>query len=235
MKTWRYAPLTALLLTGCHTGASNHSTAFQARGIHVVGEGRAWAAPDMGTFTVAVETLKPSVAEARDVAAGALQSVLLAVKGLGVASEDVQTQSVSIAPQYDYTEQGSVLKGYRAFSSLSVRVLDLDKLGAIIDAAAAAAGDLARIEGPTLELEDPEPVRSQARKLALENARARAEQIAATTQLTLGAPIYVEESSGGFVEPGPRFGMMAKAAEATPIERGQNEIRVNVSVTYAIE
>src|SRR5687767_6558143 len=116
MRKVPFISLLALALAGCaHTGSGGTTVLREdPRGITVVGEGRAMAAPDRAVFTVGVEVRRPSVSEARAGSAEAIARMLEALRGAGVAAEDVQTSQLSIQPDYEYTEQGRRLLGYLA-------------------------------------------------------------------------------------------------------------------------
>ncbi len=204
-------------------------------GITVVGEGEAEAAPDLAVFRIGVEARRPTVAEAREAAAGAQQAVIEALRGAGIEQRDIQTAQLSITPDYEYSEAGRRLLGYVVTNSVEVRARALDRVGPAIDAAVAAGGDLVRLEGLRFELEEADAAQAQARERAIEEARAKAAQIAAELGVTLGAPESVEEVSA--TAPSPVV-MRLEAAEAraeTPVEPGTTRVRVELRVRWGID
>ncbi len=238
-KVCFFGSLLTLALGGCaHTG-SGRSVVLreEATGISVVGEGRAMATPDRAVFHVGVEVRRPSVQEARAGSAEAIGRMLEALRGAGVAAEDVQTSQLTIQPEYEYTEQGRRFLGYLATNTLSVRVTDLDRVATAIDAAVTAGGDAARFDGLRFELVDPSAPRAEARRRAVEDARARAEQLAAASGVTLGDAVAVEEVQSGGQPPQPMMRMEAAAAPAggpTPVAPGTTEIVVEVRARWEI-
>lgn len=233
----RWIALSALALAGCaHPGIGGGTVALQdAQGIQVTGEGEAEARPDLAVVRVGIEVRRASVAEAREHAAQAATRMIAALRGAGVPEERTQTSGLSITPEHEYTDQGQRLLGYTARNTLEVRVTELDRASEVVDAAVTAGGDAARLESLQLEVEDPSAAREEARREAMERARATAEQLASLAGVELGAPVSIDESSAQ--PPGPYpVAMRMQAAEAapTPIEPGTTRIRVQVRVRYSI-
>jgi len=204
-------------------------------GIFVAAEGEAEARPDRARFHVGVEARRPTVAEARDAAADAQRRVLDSLRASGIGDEDVQTDSLSVSPEYEYTDHGQRLLGYTVRNAVHVRVTDLSRLSAIVDGAVGAGGDLVRLDGIQFELSDPAAVQSRAREQAMQRARATAEQLARLAGVELGAPIAIEEAVR---DDGPRPMMMemrasADTAQATPIEPGVTRVTVQLRVRWS--
>jgi uncharacterized protein YggE len=226
-------------LAGCaHSPRSGEALLIREGegGINVVAEGRAEARPDRARFTVGVETRRPTVAEARDANAAAQTRVLDALRAAGIASADIQTGSLSIQPEYQYTEtQGQQLLGYTARNMVNVRMSALDRLSEAVDAAVAAGGNDVRLDGIQFEVSDPAAVRSAAREDAMTQARATAQQLATLAGVELGDPITIEEIASGGIGPMPMMRMAAaEAAQATPIEPGTSEVQLQLRVRWSI-
>jgi uncharacterized protein len=129
------------------------------------------------------------------------------------------------------TNDGQAVIGYSASSSVHATVRDLGKAGAVVDAAVRAGAK--EFYGPQLRVSDSRAQYREAVSAALDDARARAEALAAKAGVTLGAPIAIVESGGA--PPMPVYESYAAAAEtAIPIEPGVNEISATLTVTYAI-
>ena len=212
----------------------------QQTGIWVDGSGSAAAAPDVADLSFGVETRADTVADARAEAASAMDRVIASLGTNGVAGDDIRTTHFSIQPVTVYEEgtrgeQTPKIVGYRVSNFATARIRDLGAVGGIIDAAAAAGGDAVRINGIGLAVDDPQPLEVEARKLALEDATAKAEQIASVMNVTLGDPVYISQY-GGAPRVARESAVFALAADAsTPISGGQQEIRVGVQVVFAIE
>ena len=125
--------------------------------------GRADAAPDLAVVRVGIEARRPTMAEAREANASAQARLLDAVRGLGVAAADIQTEQLSLQAEYDYTDAGRQLRGYLATNIVRVNVRDVSRAGAVVDATITAGGDDARVDGVSFEIEDPTELRIEAR------------------------------------------------------------------------
>jgi uncharacterized protein YggE len=228
----------AMLLGGCAGTPSRHDAIAVVReapvGVQVVGRGEAEAQPDVAVFRIGVEARMATVEQARAAAAKAQQAVLAAIKGLGVSADDLQTTMLTVAPEYDYTEQGRILRGYAVANHVEVRMRDVARVSQLIDAGLAAAGDLARLDSLTFELSDPSAPETRAREQAMQRARSKAEQLATLLGVRLGAPISVEEMSSSPVHPVAMRMEQADASAATPVEPGTTRVEVELRVQWAI-
>ena len=171
----------------------------ESRTIHVTGNGSVVGEPDIATLNLGVSAEKASVEEARETAASAMTSVIDSLKANDIAEKDIQTENFSIYPQYDYTDNGRVLRGYRVNNTVSAKVRELESLSDIIDDAAGAGGDIVVVNSIQFMIEDSTPLQTQARALAVKNAKAKAQTLAEAGGVTLGKPITITEmsASGG--------------------------------------
>ncbi|NUP12540.1 MAG: SIMPL domain-containing protein [Polyangiaceae bacterium] len=203
-------------------------------GIVVSGEGEARAKPDIAILRLGVEAHRPTMEEARTAAASAQARILQAAKAAGVAAADVQTEQLSMAPVYDYGEKGRTLRGYAATNIVRITMRDISKSGALVDATVAAGDNDARIDSISFEMSDTAAVRAEARRAAVEDAKKKAEQLAAELGVELGDVLAIEETAVS--APGPIM-MRAEFTKdaATPIQPGSVETHVAVRVRWAID
>ncbi len=207
-------------------------------GISVDGTGSVTVTPDIGVFDVGVEVTEETVALARAGAAEAMQRMRDAVTASGVEERDITTRSFNIYPQYDYSsEEGPPeIIGYTVNNWIEVKVRDIDRLSDILDDAVTAGGDAIRVGGISFRVDEPEQYADEARKLAVEDARERAQQLADLAGVTLGSAISISESSGGFARQGVLRAEAAFAADtSTPISPGESQVSVTVHIVFAIE
>ena len=232
--------LLAITFTGCEPQIIGPLLQSQESGkIHVTGSGSVVGEPDIATLHLGVSVEKKTVAEAREAAAVAMAAVIDALKARGIAENDIQTERFGIHPQYDYTENGRVLRGYRVNNTVSAKVRDLENLSDVIDNAAEAGGDIIVVNSIQFMIEDTTPLQTQARGLAVKNAEAKALTLADASGVTLGKPIAITETSHA-ASPPIAFAREAAFAEdsalsSTPIEAGELTVTVNVTVVYEIE
>jgi hypothetical protein len=131
------------------------------------------------------------------------------------------------------------MKGYLVRNSIEVRVDDLDKLPAVLEAANAQKSTTLTIAGPRFDLKNMEAARDEALRQAVESAMARAGAIAAGARRTLGMILRVDDESAPQPPVGPvplmrAAGATMAAAPETPINPGEIDIRASVTVTVEI-
>ena len=229
------------------SAAPQLASASTEAGIWVTGTGSMNLAPDITLVMLGVEATSPSVTEARNEAATAMEAVVSAVKANGLTDEDIQTTSFNIWPQYDRQEVVTngvrstvrVLSGYTVSNDVVIKVRNLDAVGTIIDAVVDAGGDAARINGIDFSIEDPGAYTTDLREDAVNAAIENAKHFAALTGVTLGKLVYVTEVSDEPVVQGiaesRAFALPAAAAPTTGISGGSLDLTLTVRAGFAIE
>jgi len=160
----------------------------QQEGIWVSGRGVVAATPDIASLRLGVEVQAASVAVAQSQAAEAMDEIMDALTGNGVAEKDIQTQYFSIrqVTKWDRDKEEEVVVGYRVTNKVNAKIREIDKAGVIIDAVAAAGGDYTRIDSIDFSVDDPSAYYEEAREEAMANAKAKAEQLAKLADGRLG-------------------------------------------------
>jgi uncharacterized protein len=198
-------------------------------GITVVGTGSAKAVPDVAEWSFGVRTEAESAAAAMQQNAAAANRLIAALKDAGISGDDLRTESVSLYPQQD--EMGRSITGYMASNTVHA-TMKISKAGSIIDKAVAAGAN--EIYGPNLRVSDSDAQYAQAVDEAFDDARTRAEAVAAKAGVSLGRPIAIVEGGGGGVPVyGRAYAETAGAADVA-IEPGQQEIQAVLTVTFEI-
>ncbi|HEY7295223.1 MAG TPA: SIMPL domain-containing protein [Dehalococcoidia bacterium] len=225
----------AATLAGSGAGPARADTT-PTPSITVQGEGVVSAAPDTAILEIGASVQAATVADARAQAASAAGAIIAAAKADGVADADVQTAQLSIQPQYDNRNGHQTLTGYQVENLVQIKVRSLDRVGQIIDDAVAAGGNATIVRGITFTIDDTTALAQQARQLAVQDAKAKADQYAAATGVGVGRPIAINEESA----PSPKAAApMAAAAPLsgapTPVAPGTLDVRVTVTISYAIQ
>ena len=188
-------------------------------------------------MSTGVEVRAQSVAEARARAADAANAVVAALLAEGVEEGDIRTVDFYIYPEYDYRDETPRIVGYVVSNTVEVTVRDVERVGELIDAVAAAGGDAVRFGGISFAREDPGALAREARELAIADARAKAEQLAELTGVSLGSVVSVAETSWAAplvgLSPGAEFAVEDSAA--TSIQPGTSAVTVSVQAVWAIK
>jgi len=200
------------------------------RVITVTGEGRIEAAPDLATLTAGVQSEALTAAPALAATSQAMQAVFDALAAAGIAPADMQTSQLSIDPVWAEDGSGRI-RGYSASNLVTIRVRDVARLGAVIDAASAAGAN--RVFGIGFELAEPRAQADAARERAVADARAKAELLAKAAGVTLGPVLSIRE--GGEPAPGPMFARAEMADAAAPVAQGVVGIDARVEIVYGLD
>lgn len=183
-----------------------------------------------------VETRSPSVEEAFNDNRVRMNAVLDTLRNAGIADEDMATVDFSVYFERNYyddprdeQEEGS----YRVANSISVRVRDTERSGILIDAAFKAGAN--QLQGIEFAASDTQTAETEARRLAVEKARDKAETIAAASGVRIEGLESLIENGGAQVSPMKvsEYRMLASDA-ASPVEAGRGEVRVSVQAVYRI-
>ena len=218
----------------------------QQAGIWVNGVGTVVAEPDIANLSLGVEARASTVTAARDQAAVSMAAIVDFLTANGVDQRDIRTQAFNISPLYTFQERlepnGSrinerVLTGYQVTNTVSVKVREIDRTGALLDGVVKAGGDLVRVNGISFTVEDPAPLKVQARELAVQEALEKASQFANLTGVSLGRLVFISESGStpvfSAVEARADFAVASSAP--TPISAGEMQIQVSVQAVFAIQ
>lgn len=168
------------------------------QGLYVGGAGMVSGAPDVAVLRMGVESVEDTAAAARANAAAAMAAVMAELAAADVAEEDIQTYYFDISPRYRNVRVGEdwdyVLTGYAVSNQVMVKIRDLDRAGAVIDAVTGAAGDLIRVNGIDFGIEDSEELEDAARAAAIADMERKAGMMAAAAGVRLGRLVYLSEA-----------------------------------------
>lgn len=204
--------------------------------VSVGGHGAVLIEPDTATVVLGVNIINASLSEAQAQATERMTAILEVVTDAGIAEEDVQTVNYSINLVQEYDNQGNATRvvEYQVSNQVNVKVRDLDELGTLLDAVVTAGAN--SIYGISFSVDDPSEAASQARRLAVEDARAKADEMADALGMRVGRVVTVTESFAP--PPTPQvFESRADvqgAGQAVPIQTGTSEVAVDIQITFEL-
>ena len=229
-----FAPSAAQAQTAAET------TSALPRTITVVGEGTVKIKPDVAQANIGVEVIRPTVKAASSGAKDSMEAVLQALKEQGVDEKDIQTSGFSVWTERPYGPEGPSSDEllYHVSNQVAVIIRELDTVGTVLDAAIEAGAN--NIYGVTFSLADPSQVESEARKKAVADAQAKAQELAALNDVELGDVVSVSEVIGG--RGGYYTGVVREAAVAAglgggggPIAPGELELALQLEIVYTVQ
>jgi uncharacterized protein YggE len=204
--------------------------------IRVPGIGSVRVEPDVADLRLGVVTIRPTAGAARSAAAQAMTAILAALGAAGVERRDLRTALVGLDAVRDYSSPaGPTVTGYQTTNTVEATVRAIETAGGVIDAALAAGAT--SLDGLTFRVADPSAALAEARRLAVADARARAETLAVEAGIGVGPVVAIVE--GGELAPGPprpvaQLRIKAAADASTPVEAGTTELTIDVAVEFAI-
>ena len=219
----------------------------QQFGIWVTGSGSVAIEPDIAILNISIEALEDSVAQAQAKVNQAMSIVLGELRKARIPQNDLQTSHFRIQPNYVYEPvlikgepqyhlpQRQILVGYGVDQGLTIKVRFLDRLGDLIDNITKAGENLIRVDGIRFDIDDRNVYQIKARTLALEDATAKAKQIADVMGVVLGSVVYVADNTA---EPlrsvAPMMKSYAEMDVGTSVMAGELDIQVSLQAVFDI-
>ena len=206
---------------------------------HVIvsGEGLVQAVPDRAWITISAESRASSAREAQKRNTDAMTPVMDKLKGAGVPADAIRTVAYDVHYEWEFVNNRRVGKGYLARNTIEVRVDAIDRVGEYLEIAVGSGATA--LGGIRFDLKDRAKLEREALRLAVADARGKADAAAAGAGRTIDRILRIDESgSSGVPIPRPmmREAMMASdVASAPPISAGQTEIRSQVTITAVLK
>jgi uncharacterized protein len=202
--------------------------------INVSGEGKVYTTPDMVCITVSVETKGKNSTEVKKQNDAKIEAVLSFIKKSKLAKEDFKTQRVSLNPQYDYeTKKHSFI----ATQSIEINLKDLSRYDALMEGMVDAG--INQINNVEFKSSKMVSLQSEARKLAMKEAKLKAEDYVSVLGQKVGKAIIISDNTQIYY-PQPVYTQMKSMdmAESAPRETlavGEIAITANVTVSFSLD
>lgn len=201
------------------------------------GLGEARTTPDRAMLEVSVQTRAATAAVAATQNAEKQRAVIAALRAQGLRAEQISTVNYNVYPDMRHDPRGAEepkVIGYVVTNSVRAELREVDKVGAVIDAALAAGANM--ISSLNFYSANTDAERRSALAAAVEKARGDAEALARAAGGSLGA--LLEMSTAEMRPPQPmyanaRMSMQAGNAMDTQIEPGQQTLAVFVNTRWA--
>jgi len=203
--------------------------------INVSGEGKVKVVPDQVTILATVETKGTNAKEVKKQNDQQMEAVLKLVKSMNLAPADFKTKRVSLNPQYDYEKKKHT---YNATQTIEILLKDLLKYDELMEGLVDQG--INRIDNVTFQSSKLAQYQSDARKLAMKDAKMKAEDYVSVLGQKVGAAFTITDNSQTYY-PQPVYAMKSMSVEsdnAAPKQTmavGEIEIIANVSVSFKLE
>ena len=225
---------TLLLLAVLVTTLGSAQEMRQIPQISVTGEGKVKAVPDQATISVSVETKGNNATEVKKQNDKAVERVIQFIKKSNLPKEDVQTQRVALNPVYDWEKKKY---NYNAIQTIEIFLRDLDKYDVLMEGLTESG--INRINKVEFQSSKLEQHRSEARKLAMQEAKRKADDYVSVLGQKVGKAHMINDNTQVYYPQPMYMSMKAEAADAAaPRETlaiGTIEITSNVGVSFVLD
>ena len=230
------AAATAALLLGWLAAPLAAEEKPMERTVTVSATGTISATPDEASIATGVTSEAKTAREALSKNTEAMKKIIAELKTQSVDAKDIQTTQFNVEPVSVYPKEGQppVITGYRVNNMVSVRVRNLDNLGAVLDQLVTVGAN--QMNGIAFEVSKAETLKDDARNEAMANAFRRAKLFAVAGGAEVGEVLQISED---VTVAGPQPVMYAAKrtamAESVPVERGSQQLEARVTVTWKLK
>ncbi len=204
--------------------------------VNVTGEGKIKTTPDEACITISQETKGLTAVGVKKENDIKIDAILKFIKKMNIPQSDYLTQRVALNPIYDYEKKQ---QEYSASQTVSILLKDLSKYDILMDGLVKAGiNKIDNIEFKTSKLLS---IQSEARKLAIKNAKLKAEDFVSVLGQKIGKAFSISDNSQNF-NPHP---VMYASMKSEPMNdggtsnetlaAGEIEVVVNVNVSFLLE
>ena len=199
------------------------------------GEATIHRVPDQAFVSVSVETRSRVPRDAQKQNADAMSAVQQKLVEAGIQKDAIRTTGYSIQQEFDFTNGRRVPRDYVAHNGIEVRLDGVERVGEILDLVVQAGAT--SVLGVRFDVKDRTVLERDVLMHAVEDARARADALAAGAGRTVDRVIRIDDMRQPRLPPQPVMTMRAQAADSaqTPIEPGLIEIHAQVTLTVSIK
>lgn len=214
---------------------SNAQELKQVPQISVTGEGEIKVVPDQAVITATVETKGNVAKEVKKQNNQQIELVLKLIKKMNLAPTDYKTQRVSLNPQYDYEKKKTT---YNATQTIEILVRDLSKYDPLMEGLVDQGVN--RIDNVVFQSSNLSKYQSEARKMAMKDAKSKAEDYVGVLGQKVGKAMVIADNSQSY-NPQPVYARLMKTEMSDMVSpretlaAGEIKITANVSVSFLLE
>ncbi|SHM92495.1 SIMPL domain-containing protein [Flavobacterium chilense] len=203
--------------------------------INVNGEGKVKVAPDQVCISATVETKGNNAKDVKKQNDEKIDAILKFIKKSNVPTADYKTKQVALNPQYDYEKKKT---SYNATQTVEIVLRDLTKYDELMEGLVQQG--INRIDRVSFETSKLAQLESDARKLAIKDAKLKAEDYVSVLGQKVGKAYTISDNTQVY-RPQPMYAMKSMAMDSNAgatnetLAIGEIEITANVSVSFILE
>ena len=205
---------------------------------HVVTSGEAIvrAVPDRAWVTITAESRASNPREAQRRNADAMMPVQDKLRAAGIPADAIRTVAYDLQQEWDFVNNRRVSRGFVARNSVEIRIDAIERVGELLEIAVESGATA--VGGIRFDVKDRGKLEREALRLAVADARAKADAAASGAGRTIDRVLRIEEHG----TPRPFQPVMAGAArealqasDAPPIAAGEMEVQSRVTMTAVLK
>ncbi|NOT28777.1 MAG: SIMPL domain-containing protein [Acidobacteria bacterium] len=203
--------------------------------VMTTGAGVLQVVPDRAFVSVTAESRAANPRDAQRRNTEAMTPVLEKLRAAGIPADAIRTTAYDLQPEWDFVDNRRVSRGYVARNTVDVRIDTVDRVGEILEVAVGSGATT--LGGVRFDLKDRASHEREALRLAVADARAKADAVAVAAGQSVSRIVRIEEQ--GVVSSAPMAFRVAaqelSRADAPPISAGEMEIRAQVTLTVELK
>ncbi|NMP15540.1 SIMPL domain-containing protein [Thalassotalea sp. Y01] len=172
-----------------------HANEYQKHGLEVTGKGAILIDPDVFTFSITIADRAVSAEQSKQVVDEKSQDILAVAKSLGVKDDNIETAQMLIRPIFDHSSQNQDSLYQPALIEVSRKLTfilnDFAHYDPLMERAIVIG--VKHISGLNYQTEKADMYYRQAMDIAIEDAKAKAQQLAKQLNVKVGKVTYMAE------------------------------------------
>jgi len=198
------------------------------------GTGVIQAVPDRAWVSITAESRAPNPRDAQRRNVEAMSPVQEKLRAAGIPADAIRTVTYDLQPEWDFVNNRRVSRGYVARNTIEVRVDVTDRVGEVLEIAVGSGAT--GLGGIRFDLKDRAKLEREALTLAVADARAKADAIAAGAGQSVARVLRIAEQHSISESP-VQFRAVAQdvRSDTPPISAGQMELRAQVTLTVELK
>ena len=236
----------AVSLAGCANEIKMTASTDDSYTLSVSGKGTAVAIPDVADLVLGIEVNAKDAKTAKENVSTVVDTVVAALKEIGIEDSCIQTSGAVVSPRYDYGDDIEFLErlvGYQAFDAISLSGVPIESLGEIQDIA--IENGINELDGVELKCSNYDEIYSEALEKAVAKAKTKAENMAAAAGEKIlriksmdegyenDSVAYNGAVNSLFMDSGASLDSVSSESSST-VEAGTLEIKASVEIVYEL-
>ncbi|MFT6331716.1 MAG: hypothetical protein ACJAW3_000033 [Lentimonas sp.] len=216
--------------------------------ITAIGEAEVESVPDIAHINLTIEDQDLETALAQEKINNKAKKLAVKLEKMGIDEKDIVSTSYQVAPKYesviqecrkDYCPSKYKIVGYKASQQIKIKIRKIDLTGKVVSAIGKIG--INKISGPNFEVSDDEKFKSQARILAIKNAKHKAIEIAQALEMELGEIVKFNENNNNLYQRRAPMAMSKMASfddqesEPAKLFNGEKIIKSKVTIIYSLK